>query len=72
MKRILGIVLILVAFALGYMGFTKFQDSGKSIELLGAELSVENNEKKTNAYVLIGFSVISLIGGIYLVSQKSK
>lgn len=72
MKKIMGVLLILVAFALGFMGVTKFQDSGKSIEFLGAELSVENNEKKTNAYVLIGFSVISLIGGIYLVSQKSK
>lgn len=46
MKKIVGTVLIILAIYLGYTGITKLNKSGESVEILGAELSVADNQKK--------------------------
>jgi len=71
MKKIIGIVLIVLALFLGYTGMTKLSNSGESVEVLGVELSAEDNKAKTMAFVYLGLAVVSLIGGVSLVKSPS-
>ena len=71
MKKIIGIALIVLSLALGYLGFTKFSNSGESVEIVGIELSAEDNKAKTSSYLYLGFALVSMIGGVTLVNSKS-
>ncbi len=64
MKNPLGIVLIIVGLILGIYGITQLGDSGKSVEVAGIELGVEDKGKSKQAYMFIGLGVLSLVGGI--------
>lgn len=66
MKNPLAIILILIGLGLGIYGITQLNDSGGSVEIAGIELSAEDSGKKTSAYAMIGFGILSLIGGIGL------
>ncbi len=70
MKKAIGIILIILALVLGYVGVNEFQNSGKSVDILGVELSVEDKQDKTTAYLEIGGAILLLIGGIVLVGKK--
>lgn len=72
MKSIIGIILIAGAVILGYLGITNLQKSSKSVEILGIEITAEDNKGKEIAYIEIGVAVITLIGGIYLLGQKKR
>ncbi|HMM18212.1 MAG: hypothetical protein VB075_11980 [Petrimonas sp.] len=72
MKSIIGIILIAGAVILGYLGITNLQKSSKSVEILGMEITAEDNKGKEIAYVEIGVAIITLIGGIYLLGQKKR
>ncbi|BBD44534.1 MAG: hypothetical protein PHT14_01265 [Petrimonas sp.] len=72
MKSIIGIILIAGAVILGYLGITNLQKSSKSVEILGIEITAEDNKGKEIAYVEIGVAIITLIGGIYLLGQKKR
>lgn len=71
MKKAIGIILIILALVLGYVGVNEFQNSGKSVDILGVELSVEDKQDKTTAYLEIGGAILLLIGGIVLVGKKN-
>ncbi|MEZ4800186.1 MAG: hypothetical protein R2809_10510 [Flavobacteriales bacterium] len=70
MKKAIGVLLIALALALGYFGIEKFSNSGESVEVVGIELSAENNKEKTISYFYLGFAAVSLIGGIVLLNKK--
>ena len=72
MKSIIRIILIAGAVILGYLGITNLQKSSKSVEILGIEITAEDNKGKEIAYVEIGVAIITLIGGIYLLGQKKR
>lgn len=72
MKKTVGIILIILAIGLGYMGIKGVQESGDSVEILGIELSAENKQEKTTAYLELGGALALLLGGIYLVGKKKK
>jgi hypothetical protein len=72
MKSVIGIILIAGAVILGYLGITNLQKSSKSVEILGIEITAEDNKGKEIAYIEIGVAVITLIGGIYLLGQKKR
>ncbi|MDO5665884.1 MAG: hypothetical protein Q4G63_11600 [Bacteroidia bacterium] len=72
MKQVIGIILIVGAVILGYLGITNLQKSSKSVEILGVEITAQDNKGKEIAYIEIGAAVLSLIGGIYLLGQKKK
>ena len=72
MKSIIGIILIAGAVILSYLGITNLQKSSKSVEILGIEITAEDNKGKEIAYVEIGVAIITLIGGIYLLGQKKR
>lgn len=70
MKKVIGLLLLIAAVYLGYMGITKFSDSGKSIDVVGIELSTENNQKKNTSYIYLGFALVSAVGGIALLKNS--
>ena len=72
MKSIIGIILIVVALILGYLGVTQIQESANSVEVLGIELSAEDKGGKETGYIQLTLGVVALAGGIYLVSKKNK
>ena len=70
MKKPLGIILIVLSLYLGYAGITKFSNSGESVEVIGIELSAEDNKKKSTAFVYLGLSIVTLIGGVTLLKSN--
>ena len=72
MKAGIGIVLIVGALVLGYLGITNLQKSSNSVELLGIEITAADNKGKEIAYIQLGAAVVALVGGIYLLGQKKK
>jgi len=72
MKRVIGIILIVGALVLGYFGINDLSESSTSVEVMGLELKAEDNTGKEKAYIQLGFGVLALIAGVYLVGQKKK
>lgn len=70
MKRVIGILLILLSLYLGYVGVTKFSNSGESVDIVGIEITVEDNKKKSTSYIYLGFALLCCAGGIFLVQTK--
>jgi hypothetical protein len=71
MKKIIGIILIILSLYLGYMGVTTFSNSGESVEILGVELSAEDKQEKSTSFIYLGLAVVTLIGGVALVKSKN-
>ena len=72
MKKIIGIILIIAALVLGYLGVNQVQESANSVEVLGIELSAEDKGGKETGYIELALGVVALVGGIYLVSKKDR
>ncbi|GLR15719.1 hypothetical protein [Portibacter lacus] len=70
MKKIIGIVLIVLAVVLGYMGYNQVAESTASAEILGVELTASDEGGQMQGYILLGLGVISLLSGIYLMGKK--
>ncbi len=70
MKKVIGIILILISIYTGYVGFEKFSSSGESVKILGLELSAKDSDGRSQAYIILGLSIVSFLGGIYLVAKK--
>ncbi len=72
MKAIIGVILIVAALFLGYLGINQVQKSANSVEVLGIELSAEDKGGKETGYIELGLGVVSLVAGIYLLGKKKK
>ena len=72
MKKIIGIILIIVALLLGYTGITGLQESSGSVKFLGIKISATDKNAKETAYVELAGAVIALAGGMYLVGSRKK
>jgi uncharacterized membrane protein YidH (DUF202 family) len=70
-SKIIGIVLIVVSLAVGYVGINKIADNTKQINLLGLKIDASNESGKEQGYLYLGLAVILLAGGVYTVN-KSK
>jgi LPXTG-motif cell wall-anchored protein len=70
MKKIIGVILILLSLYLGYVGVTKYTNSGESVDIVGIELSAKDNQQETTSFIYLGFALLSFIGGIVLVRNK--
>lgn len=64
MKQTIGIVLIILALLLGYIGLVKLDDSTAAVKFLGIEFAAEDDGAKQTAYIFLALAAISLIGGI--------
>ena len=72
MKAIIGVILIVAALFLGYLGINQVQKSANSVEVLGIELSAEDKGGKETGYIELGLGVVSLVAGIYLLGKRKK
>ncbi|HZJ79313.1 MAG TPA: hypothetical protein VFC69_01900 [Dysgonamonadaceae bacterium] len=72
MKTVIGIILIVAALVLGYLGVNKIQESANTVEIMGIELSAEDKGGKETGYIQLGLGVVALAGGIYLLGKKEK
>ena len=72
MKKVNGILLIVAALVLGYLGVTGISQSEKSVDLLGLEITAEDNNAKQTAYIELALGVVALAGGVYLLGQKKS
>jgi len=70
MNKVIGIVLIVLSLGLGFLGIDKFSNSGESVDIVGIEISAEDNQEKTTSYFYLGFALVSLFGGITLLKRK--
>ena len=70
-SKIIGIILVVISLALGYVGINKIADNTKEINLLGLKIDASNESGKEQGYLYLGLAVILLAGGIYTVN-KSK
>ncbi len=72
MKSAIGIILIVVALVLGYLGVTQIQESTNAVKILGIELRAEDKSSKEAGFIQLGLGVVALAGGIFLVGKKNN
>jgi hypothetical protein len=69
MKQTVGIILLIAALALGYMGFDKMQNSKAGIKIGDLEISATDKTSNESAYLLLGLGAVCLLGGIVMISR---
>lgn len=69
MKQVIGIILIIAAIALGYLGYDKMQNSKAGIKIGDLEISATDKTSNESAYLLLGLGAICLLGGVVLISR---
>jgi uncharacterized membrane protein YidH (DUF202 family) len=70
MKTVIGIVLIVGAIGLGYMGAQKWEDGSKSVSIGNLELSANNKSTQEEAYLYLGGAIALLVGGVFVLKKK--
>lgn len=70
MKKIIGIVLIVLAIVLGYNGVQKFQNSSALVKVLGLKIDADNESGKSSAYIQLGLAVLALGAGVFLLKSE--
>lgn len=69
--KIIGIVLILLSLALGYIGFNKVADSTQQINILGiVKIDADNESGQTQGFIYLGLAVLLFVGGVVTVNKK--
>ena len=69
MKRIMGVLLIILGLVLGYWGYSNYQGSDAGGVKIGElEIEAENSTSREKAYILLGAGALSFILGVYLVA----
>ena len=70
MNKAIGIILIIVACGLGYLGANNVNNSEASVEIVGVELSATDEGGKTTGFIYLGLAVVALIGGVTMMGRK--
>lgn len=71
-SKIIGIILIVVSLAIGYIGANNVADSTKEVNLLGLKIDVSNESGKQQGLIYLGLTALLFVGGIYSLKSKSK
>lgn len=69
-NKIIGIVLIVVALYLGYLGATKVSNNTAEVKVLGLEIDASNEAGKEKGYLYLGGALILFAGGIYSLKKE--
>lgn len=69
MKQTVGIILLIAALALGYLGFDKMQNSKAGIKIGDLEISATDKTPSESGYLLLGLGAVCLLGGIVMISR---
>ena len=72
MRMAIGVILIIGALVLAYLGITGLQESTSAVNLLGIELRAEDSGAKQVAIIELVGAVIAFIGGVFLLSSKKR
>ena len=70
-KKIIGLLLIVVSIGIGYLGVNKISNSSTSVEVLDVKLGVSDKSEKQLGYMYVGFAVLVFVGGIYTLKKKN-
>jgi hypothetical protein len=65
MKKIIGILLIIVSLGVGYIGFNKVADSTQGINFLGIKIEATDKSTKTEGFIYLAIAVALFAGGVY-------
>ena len=71
MKRLLGLLLIVGALALGYLGYTHLNEGKAQIKLGDLEISAQDKSSKQESYIYFGLGAVCLIAGMMLSRGRS-
>lgn len=71
MNKPLGIILIIGALVLGYLGYTKLDSSKAEVKIGELELSATDGESKQTAYIYFGIAAVALVAGLMMSRGKS-
>lgn len=69
-SKILGVILIIIALAFGYIGIGTVSDNTKSVEVVGIELEASNESGKQQGYMYIGLAVLLFACGVYIMNRS--
>lgn len=69
---VIGVILIIVAIFLAYLGITGLQESTSAVNFLGIELRAEDSGAKQVAVIELVGAVVAFIGGITLLRSKNR
>lgn len=69
-SKIIGIILILGALALGYIGINKIADSTQQINLFGLKIDASNESGQQQGYLYVGAAVVIFCGGVYAMKKS--
>lgn len=72
MKQTLGIILIIVALGLGYLGYDKMQNSKAAIKIGDLEISASDKTSNESAYLLLGIGAMCLLGGLVMITRSKS
>lgn len=72
MKKAIGILLIVVALGVGYIGANKLADSTKEINFLGLKIDASNESGQTQGIVYLVLALACLVGGVYAVGKAKE
>ena len=70
LAKIVGIVLIILSLAAGYVGLNRVADSTKEINFLGLKIDASNESGQIQGFLYLGAGVLLLAGGIYTLKKK--
>lgn len=70
LAKIVGIVLIILSLAAGYVGLNRVADSTKEINFLGLKIDASNESGQIQGFLYLGAAVLLLAGGIYTLKKN--
>lgn len=68
-SKIVGIVLIVVSLAVGYIGANKIADSTKEVNFLGINISASDESGKQQGFIYLGLAIVLLGAGVYAMKK---
>jgi hypothetical protein len=70
MNKTTGIILIVAALLLGFLGVNKIDESGGTVDILGIKISAEDEGAKQTGYIFLGLAALCLIGGVVMMRRQ--
>ena len=69
--KIVGIVLIVISLAAGYVGLNRVSDNTKEINFLGLKIDASNESGQMQGFLYLGVAAALLAGGLYTLKKSS-
>lgn len=70
-SKIIGIVLIVISLAAGYVGLNRVADSTKEINFLGLKIDASDESGQMQGFLYLGAAAALFAGGLYALKKSS-